>query len=84
MKLFAAIAILVLGIVGTANAGGYKEQASWNFLSPLQKQFILNREVLRLQENGGMFDSKDYYYIIQTNTNIGNVTNISGYNKRGC
>jgi len=72
------IAITLFFFVSTANASGFGEQNAWNFLSPLDKQFNLNSEMLRLQEEGGMFEARDNNYIIQNSTNIGNVTNITG------
>ncbi len=64
--------------IAPVNAAGYKENGAWNFLSPLDKQFLLNREAMRLQEKAGGYGPRDYYFITQMNTNIGNMNNING------
>jgi len=78
MKYLFAMAIVVFAT--TANAGGYKEQGAWNFLSPMHKQFMLNRLAMIEQKKAGGFENGDFYYITQMNTNIGNMTNITGDN----
>ncbi len=72
------IAITLFFFVSTANASGFEEQGAWNFLSPLENQLNLNREMFRQQHKGGMFEARDNNVIIQNSTNIGNITNITG------
>lgn len=92
LGLAAAVAVATIAYASASNAAGFREQRAWQFMDPITKAVVVQREAFRRLNEGGFYEGSHANKVIyidevrvddvsgslhyQTNTTVGNQTTI--------